>query len=59
MKIRVNLHLDTKFYGENSDNPKEFDVRCACFDFQRIWYKSIYFSVQEESGLSVGYYILA
>jgi uncharacterized protein (UPF0335 family) len=26
MKIRGNLHLDTKFYGGNSNNPTEFDI---------------------------------
>jgi phosphate-selective porin OprO/OprP len=48
MKIRGNLHLDTKFYGGNSGNPTEFDVRRARFDFQGMWYKCIYFRVQNE-----------
>ena len=27
MKIRGNLHVDTKFYGGNSHNPTHFDIR--------------------------------
>ena len=48
MKIRGNLHFDSKFYGGNSNNPTEFDVRRARMDFQGMWYKYIYFRVQAE-----------
>jgi phosphate-selective porin len=48
MKIRGNLHLDTRFYGGNSNNPTEFDIRRARFDFQGMWYKYIYFRCQAE-----------
>ncbi|MDY6989966.1 MAG: porin [Thermodesulfobacteriota bacterium] len=48
MKIRGNLHFDTKFYGGNSHNPSEFDVRRARMDFQGMWYQYIYFRVQGE-----------
>ncbi len=48
MKIRGNLHMDTKFYGGNSNNPTEFDIRRARMDFQGMWYKYIYFRVQAE-----------
>jgi phosphate-selective porin len=48
MKIRGNLHLDTKFYGGNSSNPTHFDVRRARFDFQGMWYKYLYFRCQAE-----------
>ena len=40
MKIRGNLHFDSKFYGGNSNNPTEFDVRRVRIDFQGMWYKS-------------------
>lgn len=49
MKIRGNLHFDSKFYGGNSNNPAEFDVRRARIDFQGMCYKYIYFRVQAES----------
>jgi len=48
MKIRGNLHFDSKFYGRNSDNPSEFDIRRARMDFQGMWYKYIRFRVQAE-----------
>ena len=48
MKVRGNLHFDTKFYGGNSNNPTEFDIRRARMDFQGMWYKYIYFRVQAE-----------
>ncbi len=48
MKIRGNLHMDTKFYGGNSGNPTHFDIRRARFDFQGMWYKYIYFRCQAE-----------
>ncbi|MFH1672392.1 MAG: porin [Pseudomonadota bacterium] len=48
MKIRGNLHMDTKFYGGNSGNPTHFDIRRARFDFQGMWYQYIYFRVQAE-----------
>ena len=48
MKIRGNLHVDTKFYGNNSNNPTEFDIRRVRMDFQGMWYKYIYFRVQAE-----------
>jgi phosphate-selective porin OprO/OprP len=48
MKIRGNLHMDTKFYGGNSANPTHFDIRRARFDFQGMWYKYIYFRCQAE-----------
>jgi phosphate-selective porin OprO/OprP len=48
MKIRGNLHFDTKFYGGNSNNPTEFDIRRARIDFQGMLYKYLYFRVQPE-----------
>jgi phosphate-selective porin len=48
MKIRGNLHFDTKLYGGNSENPNELDIRRARMDFQGMWYKYIYFRVQGE-----------
>jgi phosphate-selective porin OprO/OprP len=48
MKIRGNLHLDTKFYYDDSRNPTRFDIRRARMDFQGMWYKYIYFRVQAE-----------
>jgi len=48
MKIRGNLHVDTKFYGGNSNNPTQFDIRRARFDFQGMWYKYLYFRCQAE-----------
>jgi len=48
MKIRGNLHMDTKLYSGNSANPTHFDIRRARFDFQGMWYKYIYFRCQAE-----------
>jgi len=48
MKIRGNLHVDSKIYGGNSNNPAHFDIRRARFDFQGMWYDSIYFRCQAE-----------
>ena len=48
MKIRGNLHVDSKFYGGNSHNPTHFDIRRARFDFQGMWYKYISFRCQAE-----------
>ncbi len=48
MKIRGNLHCDTKLYGGNSNNPTHFDIRRARFDFQGMWYQYIYFRCQAE-----------
>ena len=48
MKIRGNLHFDSKFYGGNSNNSTEFDIRRARIDFQGMWYQYIYFRVQAE-----------
>ncbi len=48
MKIRGNLHFDTKFYGSDSGNPTHFDVRRARFDFQGMWYRFIFFRCQAE-----------
>jgi phosphate-selective porin OprO/OprP len=48
MKIRGNVHFDTKFYGGNSGNPTHFDIRRARMDFQGEWYKYISFRVQGE-----------
>jgi len=48
MKIRGNLHVDSKAYGGNSNNPTQFDIRRARFDFQGMLYKSIYFRCQAE-----------
>lgn len=48
MKIRGNLHFDTKFYGGNSNNPTEYDIRRARMDFQGMWYQYISFRVQAE-----------
>ena len=45
MKIRGNIHFDTKFYRRSSKNPSEFDIRRARLDFQGMFYKyiSLYF----------------
>jgi len=48
IKIRGNLHVDSKAYGGNSNNPSQFDVRRARFDFQGMFYKSISFRCQAE-----------
>ena len=48
MKVRGNLHFDTKFYGGNSENPTQFDIRRARMDFQGQWYEYISFRVQAE-----------
>ncbi|MFH2000295.1 MAG: porin [Planctomycetota bacterium] len=48
MKIRGNLHFDTKFYSGNSENSSTFDIRRARMDFQGMWYKYIEFRVQAE-----------
>ena len=48
IKIRGNLHFDTKFYGSDSGNPTHFDVRRARFDFQGMWYRFIFFRCQAE-----------
>ncbi|OEU48998.1 MAG: hypothetical protein BA872_03075 [Desulfobacterales bacterium C00003060] len=48
MKIRGNLHFDTKFYGGNSANPTAFDIRRVRMDFQGMWYDYIYFRIQAE-----------
>ena len=48
MKIRGNLHVDTKFYDSDSNNPTEFDIRRARFDFQGMFYHAIAFRVQAE-----------
>lgn len=48
MKIRGNLHVDSKAYGGNSNNPAQFDIRRARFDFQGMFYKYIYFRCQAE-----------
>jgi len=48
MKIRGNIHFDTKFYRSSSKNPSEFDIRRARLDFQGMFYKYIAFRVQPE-----------
>ena len=48
MKIRGNLHFDTKFYSKKSNDPTEFDIRRARMDFQGMWHKYISFRVQGE-----------
>ncbi|MFC1849344.1 porin [candidate division CSSED10-310 bacterium] len=48
MKIRGNLHFDTKFYSCQSNNPTQFDIRRARLDFQGCWYHYISFRVQGE-----------
>ncbi|RLA94162.1 MAG: hypothetical protein DRG25_03075 [Deltaproteobacteria bacterium] len=48
MKIRGNLHFDSKFYDGGSKNPTEFDVRRARMDFQGAFYKYIRFRIQAE-----------
>jgi len=48
MKIRGNLHFDSKFYGGDSENPSHFDIRRARIDFQGKWYQSTSFRVQAE-----------
>ncbi len=48
MKIRGNVHFDSKFYGGNSNDPTEFDIRRVRMDFQGMWYHYIYFRVQAE-----------
>ncbi len=48
IKIRGNLHVDSKIYGGNSSNPVQFDIRRARFDFQGMFYNSISFRCQAE-----------
>jgi phosphate-selective porin OprO/OprP len=48
MTIRGNLHFDSKFYGGNSNNPTEFDIRRARMDMQGMLYEYIFFRVQAE-----------
>lgn len=48
MRVRGNLHFDTKLYGGQSENPTEFDVRRARMDFQGVWYKYIQWRLQAE-----------
>jgi phosphate-selective porin OprO/OprP len=48
MRMRGNLHMDTKFYGGQSENPTQFDIRRARIDFQGMWYKYIQWRLQAE-----------
>lgn len=49
MRIRGNIHFDTKFYGGNSENPSpQFDVRRARIDLQGAFYKYLTFRLQTE-----------
>ena len=49
MKIRGNLHFDTKFYGSNSANPSpQFDIRRARMDFQGTFFAYLTWRVQAE-----------
>ena len=49
MKIRGNLHFDTKLYGSNSANPSpQFDIRRARIDFQGAFFTYLTFRVQAE-----------
>lgn len=49
MKIRGNLHFDTKFYGGQSANPSpQFDLRRARIDFQGSFFTYLTWRVQAE-----------
>lgn len=48
IKIRGNIHFDTKFYGGDSANPDQFDIRRARADFQGRLYEYLTFRVQAE-----------
>ncbi len=48
MKIRGNLHFDTRFYDSSSNNSTEFDIRRARMDFQGMFYKYMEFRLQAE-----------
>jgi len=49
MKIRGNLHFDTKFYGGNSGNSSpQFDIRRARIDFQGAFFRYLTWRVQAE-----------
>jgi len=48
MRVRGNVHFDTKMYGGQSANPTHFDVRRARIDFQGLFWKYIQFRVQPE-----------
>jgi len=48
IKIRGNLHFDSKFLAREAGNPSGFDVRRARMDFQGGFYKNISFRVQAE-----------
>lgn len=48
MAIRGNLHFDTKFYGGDSYNPVQFDIRRARMDLRGVLYRFAEFRVQAE-----------
>jgi len=48
LKIRGNVHLDSRFYGANSANPSNFDIRRARIDLQGQFYKFIQMRLQAE-----------
>jgi hypothetical protein len=48
LKIRGNVHLDSRFYGANSANPSNFDIRRARIDLQGQFYKYIQLRLQAE-----------
>jgi len=49
MRIRGNVHLDTKFYtNDESANPTQFDIRRGRMDFRGVLYDYIHFRVQAE-----------
>jgi len=48
LKIRGNLHFDTRFYGSNSANPSTFDIRQTRLDLQGDLYRFLSFRLQTE-----------
>lgn len=48
MKIRGNIHFDTKFHSDDSVNPTQFDLRRARIDLQGTFYSTISFRLQTE-----------
>ena len=48
LKIRGNLHFDTRFYGNNSNNPWTFDIRQTRLDLQGDLFHFLSFRLQPE-----------
>ncbi len=48
MRIRGNIHFDTRFFDGGSETPTSFDVRRARYDLQGILHKYYQFRLQAE-----------